>query len=675
MADLGSTKVFGDLTVAGDIRIGGAQSTDAAACTRKDYVDSAIAAGDALQVSKSGDTMTGNLTAPAVLVSSAQNTSVNALTRKDYVDSQVATRAPTAHTHTVANVDGLQTALDGKSATSHTHTAADVGAVAKTGDTMTGGLTFVNANCELGWSFNTDYAKIGFKNTGDGDTDSYMWFKTGDNGNEYFKWQGVSGANTADWMSLKSTGLVVAAGVTAPTFTGALDGNAATATKLATARQINGTDFDGSGNITTVNWGTARTLTIGNSGKSVNGGVDVSWSLSEIGAARARGELSSGATENITTDQFVQWLKDSGAFAERVWIARGSWSYANNKTITDTGCGNIHLAGCTIEVISVSEFAFTIRIITPTTTSGGGTTGAEFVYVNNGSAYSPGWRRIYTTAWKPNADDVGALPSGGTAVAAAKLATARTIAGVAFDGTANISLTAANVGAIATTGGTATGNITAPDFIQSSTQSTNAAACTRKDYVDSAIAAGDALQVSKSGDTMTGNLTAPKVLVSGAQGTEANALTRKDYVDGLAASKLGSTTNTVWNATGAGAGQGLAYSGKTAIGGVNDSWLRINPNSEFTSGIYCGASLLRTDGSFSVNDYSPTRRSIRLAQGVGGTWAADKIAFIDLGGAPTTGSTATHLLRYKDTAGATIFTLETLDQGGLTYLRAGTGNY
>lgn len=78
---------------------------------------------------------------------------------------------------------------------------------------------------------------------------------------------------------------------------------------------------------------------------------------------------------------------------------------------------------------------------------------------------------------------------------------------------------------------------------------------------------------------MTGNLTVPKVLVSGAQGTEVNALTRKDYVDGLAASKLGSTTNTVWNATGAGAGQGLAYSGKTAIGGINDSWLRINPNS------------------------------------------------------------------------------------------------
>lgn len=206
-------------------------------------------------VDKAGDTMTGNLTTPKVLVSGTQGTEVNALTRKDYVDSAIA--------------------------------AGDALQVSKAGDTMTGGLTFVNAASELGWSFNTDYAKIGFKNTADGDTDSYMWFKTGDNGNEYFKWQGVSGANTTDWMSLKSTGLVVAAGVTAPTFTGALAGNAATATKLATARQINGTNFDGSDNITTANWGTARTLTIGDAAKSVNGGADVAWSLDEIRAASA----------------------------------------------------------------------------------------------------------------------------------------------------------------------------------------------------------------------------------------------------------------------------------------------------------------------------------------------------------------------------------------------------
>ena len=59
--------------------------------------------------------------------------------------------------------------------------------------------------------------------------------------------------------------------------TGNVTGNASTATKLATARTINGTSFDGSGNITTANWGTARNLTVGNTTKSVNGSAAVSW--------------------------------------------------------------------------------------------------------------------------------------------------------------------------------------------------------------------------------------------------------------------------------------------------------------------------------------------------------------------------------------------------------------
>ena len=39
----------------------------------------------------------------------------------------------------------------------------------------------------------------------------------------------------------------------ATTFHGALSGNATTATTLQTARTINGTSFNGSGNITTAN--------------------------------------------------------------------------------------------------------------------------------------------------------------------------------------------------------------------------------------------------------------------------------------------------------------------------------------------------------------------------------------------------------------------------------------
>lgn len=66
-----------------------------------------------------------------------------------------------------------------------------------------------------------------------------------------------------------------------------ITGNSATASTLETARLINGTAFNGSADITTANWGTARTLTIGSTGKSVNGSANMSWSLAEIGAAAA----------------------------------------------------------------------------------------------------------------------------------------------------------------------------------------------------------------------------------------------------------------------------------------------------------------------------------------------------------------------------------------------------
>ncbi|EHH8735539.1 phage tail protein [Escherichia coli] len=75
-------------------------------------------------------------------------------------------------------------------------------AVQKNGDTLSGGLTFENDSI-LAWIRNTDWAKIGFKYDADGDTDSYMWFETGDNGNEYFKWRSRQSTTTKDLMTLK----------------------------------------------------------------------------------------------------------------------------------------------------------------------------------------------------------------------------------------------------------------------------------------------------------------------------------------------------------------------------------------------------------------------------------------------------------------------------------------
>ncbi len=115
-----------------------------------------------------------------------------------------------------------------------------------------------------------------------------------------------------------------------------------------------------------------------------------------IGACRSfHGSISTGAG-NWTTAQFIEWLESQWAFNYPYWMCKCSWSYGNNKIITDTGCGLIHLAGCVIEVMG-NKGAMTIRITTPSTSSGGGTTNAQFIYINHGSGYLPGWRRDYNT--------------------------------------------------------------------------------------------------------------------------------------------------------------------------------------------------------------------------------------------------------------------------------------
>lgn len=86
--------------------------------------------------------------------------------------------------------------------------------------------------------------------------------------------------------------------------------NVGSATKLQTARQINGTNFDGTANIVTSYWGIARNFTIGNTTRSVNGSGNVTWSLADIGGAPAshshnyinsRGNLNpqTGRTQNL----------------------------------------------------------------------------------------------------------------------------------------------------------------------------------------------------------------------------------------------------------------------------------------------------------------------------------------------------------------------------------------
>lgn len=137
--------------------------------------------------------------------------------------------------------------------------------------------------------------------------------------------------------------------------------------------------------------------------KSQNGGdiPDIDLFVRNIGAARAfNGGIHIGGSGEWWTPDLINWLESQGAFNHPYWMCKGSWSYADNKTITDTGCGNICLAGAVVEVMGTGG-AITIRVTTPTTTSGGGVPSAQFIYINHGDGYAPGWRRDYNTANPP----------------------------------------------------------------------------------------------------------------------------------------------------------------------------------------------------------------------------------------------------------------------------------
>jgi len=142
---------------------------------------------------------------------------------------------------------------------------------------------------------------------------------------------GFSGGTNTNWAEGWSIDLTTSAFENVNSTIVASDSN--TATTLQTARTINGTSFDGSANITTANWGTARTLTIGATGKSVDGSGNVSWSLAEIGAADRNLTLTGGdginTIGNLTANRTI-------SVDSTVIRTTGDQSMAGTKTITGT---------------------------------------------------------------------------------------------------------------------------------------------------------------------------------------------------------------------------------------------------------------------------------------------------------------------------------------------------
>ena len=165
-------------------------------------------------------------------------------------------------------------------------------------------------------------------------------------------------------------------------------------------------------------WTTARTITIGNTGKSVSGSANVSWTLAEIGATneayvdleiatrtplndiRSLGTnaFTNGTDPNITTAQVMAEIEGDGGFDSYSSVFKTSWSYAGNYNLTDAG-NFTETAGSswitwTDNSSDTTRGNITALAIAPNT---GASAGGVFIYNDQGSGYSPGWRQVWTS--------------------------------------------------------------------------------------------------------------------------------------------------------------------------------------------------------------------------------------------------------------------------------------
>ncbi|MDZ9373563.1 tail fiber protein [Escherichia coli] len=223
-------------------------------------------------------------------------------------------------------------------------------------------------------------------------------------------------------------------------FISSLSGNAATATKLQTARTIGGVAFDGSANInlpgvntagnqnTTGNAATATKLQTARkiSGVSFDGSADITLTAENVSAFALRATGTYADTSGA-----VPWNAESGAY--NVTRSGDSYIVANFYT----GVGSCR----TLQIRAHHKNG-----------------GLYYRSSRDGYGFEEGWAQIYTKKDSiPGVNTTGNQNTTGNAATATKLQTARTIGGVSFDGSANINLPGVNTtGNQNTTGNAAT---------------------------------------------------------------------------------------------------------------------------------------------------------------------------------------------------------------------------
>ncbi|MBZ8727335.1 phage tail protein [Escherichia coli] len=136
--------------------------------------------------------------------------------------------------------------------------------------------------------------------------------------------------------------------------------------------------------------------------------------LINVGAPRvyAKDGYVGEAGQRWTTEQFVEWLNERGAFRPGLWIFKANISLSRHSVLTDTGYGDICLGGCLIEVsgdINGGIIRITTGLESPNPTDMYLRTQFTGVVLNKGK--STIWYRTYTDKNKPTPQDIGALPA------------------------------------------------------------------------------------------------------------------------------------------------------------------------------------------------------------------------------------------------------------------------
>ena len=222
-----------------------------------------------------------------------------------------------------------------------------------------------------------------------------------------------TGSSTGDLSVTKGTLNANIVGDVTGTLTGGITGNAATATRLATARTISGVAFDGTSNITLNN----SNITNGANYVTASGNVATATKLQ---TARTIAGVSFDGTQNIALNNNA--ITNGAGYVTSSIIGSLNASNLTSGTVPDA-----RLPGTITSNITGSSASCTGNAATATKLASSRTIGG--VSFNGTSNIN-----------LPGVNQAGNQNTSGNAATATALATARTIAGVSFNGTANISL-------------------------------------------------------------------------------------------------------------------------------------------------------------------------------------------------------------------------------------------